>query len=109
MNLQTIVDKRKYYADMLRTLETKDISEEVESRLQLERKRIEDEVKAEITKDIDKCKNYINVLDELITYETTRVADVETELSEVPTMPIQEDIQITCTSDDINVQTEIGG
>ena len=109
MNLQTIVDKRKYYADMLRTLETKDISEEVESRLQLERKRIEDEVKAEITKDIDKCKNYINILDELITDETTRVADVEPELPEVTTMPIQEDIQITCTSDDVNIQTEIGG
>lgn len=109
MTLQTIVDKRQFYADTLRTLETKDITEEVEKRLQLERQRIEDEVKAEIAKDIDKCKNYINVLDELITDETTRVADTESELPEVPEMPIQNDIQITCTSDDINVQTEIGG
>ena len=109
MNLQTIVDKRKYYADMLRTLETKDISEEVESRLQLERKRIEDEVKAENVKDIDKCKNYIDVLDELITDETTRVVDVEPVLPEVPTMPIQEESQINCSVDDYTIQNKIGG
>lgn len=70
MDLNTIVEKRKFYSDMIRSLENKDIEAEVELKLQAQKDKIRAEIVAETNADINKCNNYVAVLDELIAEAT---------------------------------------
>lgn len=69
MTVETIIAKRKLYSDSLAKLESLNVQEEVEKRLQEERERLTKEIAEEVEKDKVKCKNYIAVLDELISDE----------------------------------------
>lgn len=66
MELEKIVEKKNYYVDCLKELESRDIQAEIDKRLQPERERIIKEVTDEIEADKSKCNAYIAVLNELI-------------------------------------------
>lgn len=108
LTLNDLYIKQAYYIQKRNEIAATDIETQVNIRLNELRDKITEEIKQEIEKDLAKCDNYIEVINELIKDEQTNtITDDQTAIASTDDTSIEETIEET-TNVDINDDSEGG-